>query len=87
MNNTLPKINSNKRFVLYVKVLRNMNIKTLISLDLFSSKYDIDLKNAESNGNIPSIYFYYHQNSYDIALIFPDTDREPFEDYKLIKKR
>lgn len=89
MNNTLPKINSNKKICVVCEGFEEYEyLKTLISLDLFSSKYDIDLKNAESNGNIPSIYFYYHQqNSYDIVLIFCDTDREPFEDYKLIKKK
>lgn len=46
------------------------------------------MENAEGNGNIPARYQYKFQNgSYDLVLIFCDTDKKPYEQYVDIKRK
>lgn len=55
---------------------------------MFNQIYEIFLVNAKSNGNIPARYQdKYMSNSFDIVLIFCDTDRNPYHDYSLIKEK
>lgn len=59
-------------------------LDSLIKLDLWSN-YDIKLINAKSNGNLSSSYQYYYQNDdYDLILVFADTDRPNYSDFKLL---
>lgn len=60
----------------------------LKELDVWNKKYDIMLENAKGNGNVPAIYQDKYQNmTYDIVLIFCDTDRKPYEQYVDIKQK
>lgn len=59
-------------------------LNSLIELNIWN-EYDIDLINAFSNGNLSSSYQYYYQNDdYDLILIFGDTDRPNYSDFKLL---
>ena len=63
-------------------------LERLISLDVWSKKYCFQLENAEGNGNIPARYQDKFQNgSYDLVLIFCDTDKKPYEQYVDIKRK
>ncbi len=60
----------------------------LKDLDVWSSIYDVILFNAEGNGNIPAIYQDKYQNgSYEIVVVFCDTDGNPYEQYETIKDK
>lgn len=57
---------------------------SLINLHLWNN-YDIQLINAESNGNIFPVYqFYYQNDDYDLVLIMADTDRPTYNDFRLM---
>ena len=63
-------------------------ISRLLNLGVWSDAYDFELVNAESNGNISARYQdRYQSDSYDIVLVFCDTDRKPHHDFELIKKK
>lgn len=63
-------------------------LEKLISLDVWSKKYRFQLENAEGNGNIPARYQDKFQNgSYDLVLVFCDTDKKPYEQYVDIKRK
>ncbi len=63
-------------------------LKKLIELDMWSKEYRFQLENAEGNGNIPARYQDKFQNgSYDLVLIFCDTDKKPYEQYVDIKQK
>ena len=63
-------------------------IKTIISKNVFSDKYNFSEPiNAKSINNIYTRYVdKYQSNSYDLVLIFCDTDKGPSEKYIEIKK-
>lgn len=53
-----------------------------------SNVYKVTLDNACGNGNIPARYQDRFQNgSYDIVLIFCDTEKKPYEQYEDIKQK
>lgn len=55
-------------------------------LGVWYKGYRVDLINAGGNGNLPARYQDKYQNgSYDVVLVFCDTDKKPFEQYKDIK--
>ena len=64
-------------------------INTLLNKKVFSDKYNFtEPINAKSINNI--YYRYtdkYQSNSYDLVLIFCDTDKDPSEKYRKIKKK
>lgn len=63
-------------------------LEKLIALDVWSKKYSFQLENAEGNGNIPARYQDKFQNgSYDLVLVFCDTDKKPYEQYVDIKRK
>lgn len=63
-------------------------LEKLISLGVWSKKYCFQLENAEGNGNIPARYQDKFQNgSYDLVLVFCDTDKKPYEQYIDIKRK
>ena len=60
----------------------------LKSLGVWNERYDFFLENAEGNGNIPARYQDKYQNgSYDLVLIFWDTEKKPYEQYEDIKNK
>ena len=62
-------------------------INALINKAVFSLKYEFVLINSKSINNIIDIYrARYQSNSYDLVLIFCDTDKGPSDKYLSIKK-
>ena len=60
----------------------------LKSLGVWNERYDFTLENAEGNGNIPARYQDKYQNgSFDLVLIFCDTEKKPYEQYDDIKNK
>lgn len=60
----------------------------LKSLGVWNERYEFSLENAEGNGNIPARYQDKYQNgSYDLVLIFCDTEKKPYEQYDEIKAK
>lgn len=64
-------------------------INALLNKKVFSDKYSFDDPiNAKSINNIYNRYTdKYQSNSYDLVLIFCDTDKGPSEKYKEIKQK
>ena len=63
-------------------------LEKLKSLDVWNKRYEFTLENAEGNGNIPARYQDKYQNeSYDLVLIFCDTEKKPYEQYEEIKEK
>lgn len=64
-------------------------INTLLNKKVFSDKYSFSEPiNAKSINNIYNRYTdKYQSNSYDLVLIFCDTDKGPSEKYKKIKQK
>ncbi len=63
-------------------------LKRLNELNLWNKQYDISLVNAGGNGNIPARYQDRHQNgSYEVVLVFCDTEKKPHEQYEDIKRK
>ena len=53
-----------------------------------NEEYDISLVNAGGNGNIPARYQDRYQNgSYEVILVFCDTEKKPHEQYEDIKRK
>ena len=60
----------------------------LNKLSVWDAHYEVELINAEGNGNIPARYQDKYQNdSSDIVLVFCDTDKKPYEQYSDIKRK
>lgn len=63
-------------------------LEKLKSLGVWSDKYSIELEPAGGNGSVPARYQDKFQNgSYDIVLVFCDTEKKPYEQYKDIKRK
>ncbi len=53
-----------------------------------NEEYDFALVNAGGNGNIPARYQDRYQNgSYEVILVFCDTEKKPYEQYEDIKRK
>lgn len=60
----------------------------LNKIEVWNKAYKVTLDNAGGNGNIPARYQDRYQNgSYDIVLIFCDTEKKPCEQYEDIKQK
>ncbi len=63
-------------------------LERLKELGIFSKIYDISMDNARGNGNIPARYQDRYQNgSYEVVLVFCDTEKKPYEQYDDIKRK
>ncbi len=84
-----PSLNSAKKICIICEGYEEYEyIQKLIILKVWKDTYDFFPINAESNGKIPARYQEIYMNdSYDIVLVFCDTDTKPFEDYESIKKK
>ena len=89
MANKLPQIFTGSKICIICEGDEEYEyLEKLISLDVWSKKYCFQLENAEGNGNIPARYQDKFQNgSYDLVLIFCDTDKKPYEQYVDIKRK
>lgn len=89
MANKLPQIFTGSKICIICEGDEEYEyLKKLIELDVWDKKYLFQLENAEGNGNIPARYQDKFQNSsYDLVLIFCDTDKKPYEQYIDIKRK
>ena len=63
-------------------------LNRLKELKVWNEQYDISLVNANGNGNIPARYQDRYQNgSYEVVLVFCDTEKKPHEQYVDIKRK
>lgn len=63
-------------------------LERLKSLKVWSEQYEISLDNAGGNGNIPARYQDCYQNAtYELVLVFCDTEKKPYEQYEDIKRK
>ena len=63
-------------------------LNRLLELNVWNDIYDITLFDAKGNGNISAVYQdKFQSGTYDIVLIFCDTERKPYEQYKEIKNK
>lgn len=62
--------------------------KRLLQLNVWDDAYDFIPINAKSASNIPARFQdTYQNNRYELILVFCDTDKEPYREYSLIKKK
>ena len=89
MRNRLPDFsNKHKICVICEGNEEYAYLKRLIYLAVWNKKYDIYLVNAGGNGNIPARYQdRYQKGSYELVLIFCDTEKKPYEQYEDIKRK
>ena len=60
----------------------------LAELGVWNKLYSFELINAEGNGNVPPRYQdKFNSESYDVVLVFCDTDKKPCEQYEDIKHK
>ena len=63
-------------------------LSRLNELGVWNEQYDVSLDNADGNGNIPARYQDRYQNgSFEIVLVFCDTEKKPYEQYEDIKRK
>lgn len=89
MKNNRPKIFFGKKICIICEGYEEYEyFERLISLNVFNDIYKIELENAKGNGNLVERYQYFYSNdSFDLVLIFCDTDNKPSETYYDIKKK
>ena len=62
--------------------------KKLTNIAVWNDVYEFCMFNAKSASNIPAMYMdKYQNNHYEAVLIFCDTDKTPYREYTLIKKK
>lgn len=89
MPNKLPRFRDNHKICIICEGNEKYEyLDRLIALKVWSGQYDISLVNAGGNGNIPARYQDRYQNgSYEIVLVFCDTEKKPHEQYVDIKRK
>ena len=89
MKNKLPSINNQTKICIICEGKEEYEyLERLKTLGVWDKKYDISLENADGNGNVPARYQDKYQNgSFDLVLMFCDTDRKPYEQYADIKRK
>lgn len=89
MKNKLPSIKNQTKICIICEGNEEYEyLERLKTLEVWDEKYDISLENADGNGNVPARYQDKYQNgSYDLVLMFCDTDRKPYEQYMDIKRK
>ena len=62
--------------------------RRLLDLNVWNSAYSFTLINVKSASNIPSRFQNeFQNNSYEIILVFCDTDKEPYREYVQVKAK
>ena len=89
MPNKIPRFRDNHKICIICEGNEEYEyLDRLIALKVWSGQYDISLVNAGGNGNIPARYQDRYQNgSYEIVLVFCDTEKKPHEQYVDIKRK
>ena len=89
MANRLPILRDRRKVCIICEGAEEYEyLDRLKSLNIWSDKYEIFLDDADGNGNIPARYQDKYQNSsYEVVLIFCDTDKKPYKRYEDIKRK
>lgn len=89
MTNKLPKfIDKHKICIICEGNEEYEYLNRLKELKVWNEQYDISLVNAGGNGNIPARYQDRYQNgTYEVVLVFCDTEKKPHEQYVDIKRK
>lgn len=89
MNNKLPKISDKHKICIICEGNEEYGyLERLKGLEVWNEQYDFSLVNARGNGNIPARYQDRYQNSsYEVILVFCDTEKKPHEQYEDIKRK
>lgn len=89
MANKLPKILDKHKVCIICEGNEEYEyLNRLNELKVWNDQYDISLVNAEGNGNIPARYQDRYQNgTYEVVLVFCDTEKKPHEQYVDIKHK
>lgn len=89
MSNKLPKfLDKHKICVICEGNEEYGYLERLKALKVWDAQYEIIPDNAGGNGNIPARYQDSYQNgSYELVLVFCDTEKKPYEQYEDIKRK
>ncbi len=89
MPNRLPRLSDKRRICIICEGSEEYEyLKRLKDLNVWSPRYEITPVNAFGNGNIPARYQDRYQNgSYELVLVFCDTEKKPHEQYEDIKRK
>lgn len=89
MTNKLPKFSDKHKICIICEGNEEYEyLERLKALKVWNEQYDISLVNAGGNGNIPARYQDRYQNgSYEVILVFCDTEKKPHEQYEDIKRK
>ena len=89
MQNKLPKLfDKQKIYVICEGNEEYEYLERLKALKVWDVQYEIISDNAGGNGNIPARYQDSYQNgSYELVLVFCDTEKKPYEQYEDIKRK
>ena len=86
---SIPNVNYKAKICVICEGLEEtIYFKKLISLNKWSETYEFIPKNAGGAQNIFPVFQNNYQNdNYEVVLIFCDTDKEPYKEYSLLKKK
>ena len=89
MQNKLPKLFDKHKICVICEGNEEYEyLERLKALKVWDAQYEIIPDNAGGNGNIPARYQDSYQNgSYELVLVFCDTEKKPFEQYEDIKRK
>lgn len=89
MKNRLPMLCDKRKICIICEGDEEYDyLNKLKGLNVWNQKYSVSLDNAGGNGNIPARYQdRYQNNSYDLVLVFCDTEKKPYEQYADIKRK
>lgn len=89
MQNRLPKLFDKYKICIICEGNEEYEyIERLKVLKVWDVQYEIISDNAGGNGNIPARYQDSYQNgSYELVLVFCDTEKKPYEQYEDIKRK
>jgi hypothetical protein len=89
MGNRLPNISDKHKICIICEGNEEYKyLEKLISLHVWNDAYSVSLVNAQGNGNIPARYQdRYQSDSYEVVLVFCDTEKKPYEQYSDIKRK
>lgn len=89
MQNKLPKLFDKLKICVICEGNEEFEyLERLKALKVWDAQYEIIPDNAGGNGNIPARYQDSYQNgSYELVLVFCDTEKKPYEQYEDIKHK
>lgn len=89
MQNRLPKLFDKHKICVICEGNEEYEyLERLKAIKVWDAQYEIILDNAGGNGNIPARYQDSYQNgSYELVLVFCDTEKKPYEQYEDIKRK